>query len=214
MRLSPLICGLWDGCGVWLQWTPIEPERKTDYDVQLRLRKDLDSPWGDWMSIVPRQGRKSHWAVIPTWREGWICEARVRVSQDQYGLWESASEVTFNKCTALFEFASDKYDQHFHAGDKFHCQVDAAACAYELKEEIEVKADEKVQARMEALGSSGYFQLDYPGHFEIKPSLGLRIYNVEPSQEDVTPTGRDFTEIKSKKSADMITMAVGTPNRF
>jgi hypothetical protein len=212
--LEPLICGEWDGCGVWLQWNPADQEAKTDYEINLRYRKHPRLPWTDWITIVPRQGTKSHWAVIPTWKEGWQAQARVRVQGAPDDGWEIAQEVTFSKCSALFEFKTDKHDQHFQAGTPFHCQVDAAACAYILKEEIEVKAGQVIRTRMEALGHSGYFQLDHPRHFELKPSFGLTIWNVEPSENDVAPTGRDVTDIKAKPIPDPMMMTVGKPDRF
>lgn len=218
MNLQPMICGEWDGCAVWLQWSAAnqDPAVETKYDVRLRFRRNELEAWTAWLKVKPRQGPKSTWAVIPVWREGWQCEAQVRVTEpartaaDEEQGWETATEVTFQRCTALFEFASAKYDRHFAKGTTFHAQVDAAACVYELLEEIEVKPPFVVRSRMKAIGSSGYFQLDHENHFDINPSLGVRVRNVLPSEEDVSGTGRNFTIVKPKPQVDIV-MAVGAP---
>jgi hypothetical protein len=213
MKLDPMICGEWDGCAAWLQWSAAGEGAK--YDVRVRFRKAEDQPWTKWLKVVPRQGKTSTWAVIPLWRQDYFCEAQVRVSgpaTDEEQGWETAAEVTFKRCTALFEFSSTKYDQHFKIGNTFHAQVDAAACVYELTEELEIRAGEAVTSKMRAVGASGYFQLDYPGHFDIRPSFGFRVRNLEPSDEDVERTGRMFTVLKAKERMDVV-MAVGAPER-
>lgn len=219
MGLNPLICGEWDGCSLWMQWTPADPEEKTLYEVQIRLRKNEAQEWPEWMTIVPQGGERKAWAVIPTWKQNWQAEARVRINPGADGPpsheataddagWEHASEVTFNRCTCLFEISSEKNDAHFPAGTTFHCQVDAAACSYRLKEEINVPAGGRFDVEMESLGSGGYFQLDYPGHFDFRPIFGVRIKNLEPSKEDVKPTGRAFTEIRQKEVPDPVAIVV------
>jgi hypothetical protein len=203
--LNPMICGLWDGSGLWAQWTPID--EATQYELQVRYRAKADDAWGQWLDTVPPQGPQSAWGVIPTWKEGWQCQARVRAVGASEEDWELATEVTFRCCSALFEISSEKYDQHFVAGTLFHAQVDLAACAYETREEILVRAGESVRVRLYATGASGYFQLDRPDHFDVRPTFGVRVRNVEPSVEDVEPTGRDFTVIEPKP-AEMVTMTV------
>lgn len=215
MRIAPQICGKWDGCAVWLQWSPADPAGETEYQLELRYRRKEEDAWNEWMRVIPRQGVKSHWAVVPTWKEGWQCEARVRPlpSEGDSG-WEYAVEVTFTKCTCEFEISSAKYPQHFDKGTIFSSQVDAAAASYELLEEIEVAAGGSVRTRMKSTGSSGYHQLDYPKHFEIKPSLGCEIYNTAPSTDDVTPTGRMFTEIAPNPIDGPLVIAVAKRERF
>lgn len=221
MKLNPQLCGEWDGCSLWLQWTPADPDEKTLYELQIRLRKNESAEWPEWMTIVPRQGERKCWAVIPTWKQNWQAQARVRIKPsasaeamaDDAG-WEPASEVTFNRCTCLFEFTSEKAEAHFPAGTTFHCQVDAAACSYELLEEINVPAGGKVRSEMGAVGASGYFQLDHPGHFDFRPIFGVRITNLEASKEDVAPTGRDFTVIQQKEVPDPISFAVTPRTRY
>lgn len=211
MSLNPKTCGKWDGCGLWVEWDPVDRDRIAKYDLEIRYRLSGKEWPEEWMRVIPRQGRASHWAVIPTWKESYECQARVRT---EGGEWEIAQEVTFARCTALFEFSTTKYEQHYQPGTKFHSQVDAAACTYLLLEEIEVKPGAPVRVRLEADGESGYFQLDYPGHFDLKPSFGVRIQNVEPSQEDVTATGRDYTKIEAKEVHGPIHMVVSSPKRF
>jgi hypothetical protein len=80
-KLNPFICGKWDGCGLWLQWSPA-PEAK--YELQIRFRAKESDSWGPWVTTVPPQGPKSTWAVIPDLeREGWHAQARVRVKPDE-----------------------------------------------------------------------------------------------------------------------------------
>jgi hypothetical protein len=216
--LNPLLCGKWDGCSVWLQWEqPVGDP--IAYELQIRLRLP-NAPWlENWMTVIPLQGEKSHWAVVPTWKEGWECQARVRIKRAESEnapaeCWETASEVTFRRCSALFEFKTEKYDQHFLKNAVFNSQVDAAPCSYMLTEEIEVKPGAPVSTRMESIGSSGYHQLDYAGHFELRPTFGLVITNTEPSHDDVEPTGRDFTLIEAKPQDGPVAMVVTPPRTY
>lgn len=212
MKLEPKICGRWDGCGLWLQWNPAET-KSTPFELQIRYRRDDRSEWGPWIMTVPPQGPLCHWGVIPTWKEGWQAQARVRIGGSSEEDWESASEVTFTRCSALFEISSAKYDQHFVAGSVFHAQVDGAASSYQAKEEIFVKAGETIRTHLYAMGSSGYFQLDHANDFDVRPTFGVRIRNLEPSVEDISETGRDFTVIEAKKP-DPVTMTVTPAARF
>jgi hypothetical protein len=211
VKLDPFICGNWDGSGLWLQWSAVPG---AEYELQIRFRAKESDAWGSWVATVPPQGPHSTWGVIPTWKEGWHAQARVRVKPfpdvAEEGVsfdWESASEVTFGFCSALFEILSEKYDQHFVAGTMFHAQVDAAACCYQAREEIFVKAGESARVKLFATGASGYFQLDHPNHFDVRPTFGVRVRNVEASVEDIAPTGRDFTIIEAK-APDVVTMTV------
>jgi hypothetical protein len=202
VKLDPFICGKWDGSGLWLQWSAVPG---AEYELQIRFRAKESDAWGAWVTTVPPQGPHSTWGVIPTWKEGWHAQARVRVAGDAN--WELASEVTFGFCSALFEILSEKYDQHFVAGTMFHAQVDAAACCYQAREEIFVKAGEWVHVTLYATGASGYFQLDHTNHFDVRPTFGVRVRNIEPSVEDIAPTSRDFTIIEAK-APDVVTMTV------
>ena len=231
-KINPLICGLWDGCAIWLQWDSLDPGVQ-EYDLRIRYRKTESEAWTNWMLVIPRQGRKSHWAVVPTWKEGWQAQAQVRVSAgsikptsdlrpptsdspapDSSDHWETASEVTFTQCTALFEFTTLKHPQHFEKETTFSSQVDGLPCTYMLLEPIEVLPGNPVRVLMAAMGASGYFQLDYPGHFDLKPSFGLRIQNVDASEEDVITTGRDFTEIRPKPAHDPVSMVISAPKSY
>jgi hypothetical protein len=211
MKLEPKICGKWDGCGLWLQWNQAE-DKAAIFELQIHYRRNAQSDWGPWIATVPPQGPRSYWGVIPTWKEGWLAQARVRVAGIE-AAWEDATEVTFTRCWALFEISSAKYDQHFVPGSIFHAQVDAAACAYQSKEEIFVKAGEIIQTRLYAMGSSGYFQLDQEDDFDVRPTFGVRVRNLKASVEDIVETGRDFTVIEPKKP-DPVTMTVTPAGRF
>lgn len=212
MNLEPKLCGQWDGCGLWLQWNPVE-DKSAIFELEIHYRKNDVVEWGQWVSTTPPQGPRSHWGVIPTWKEGWHAQARVKLKDAPSRDWELAEEVTFLRCSAKFEISSTKYDQHFTAGTIFHAQVDGAACAYQSKEEISVKAGEKVHVTLYAMGSSGYFQLDDENDFDVRPTFGVRVRNIEASVEDIKATGRDFTVIEAKKP-DPITMTVTPATSF
>ena len=212
MKLEPKICGKWDGCGLWLQWNPAE-DRSAEFELQVRYRRDVQAGWSPWIPTTPPQGSRSHWGVIPTWKEGWQVQARARLKGASEEDWEQAEEVTFLRCWAKFEISSTKYNQHFTAGTIFHAQVDGAACAFQSKEEISVKAGEKVEVPLYAMGSSGYFQLDAENDFDVRPTFGVRVRNLEASVEDIKETGFDFTVIEGKKS-DPVTMTVTPASSF
>lgn len=212
MKLEPKICGRWDGSGLWLQWNPAEGKSAT-FELQIQYRRTDAEQWGPWIPTVPPQGPRSHWGVIPTWKEGWQAQARVKLTGSTATDWELAEEVTFLRCWADFEISSVKYDQHFAAGTVFHAQVDGAACAYQSREEIGVKPGEKVSARLYAMGSSGYFQLDAENDFDVRPTFGVRVRNIGASVEDIKETGRYFTVIEAKKP-DPVTMTVTPATSF
>lgn len=215
MKLEPKICGKWDGCGLWLQWNPVE-DKSASFELQIHYRSNVQAGWGPWIPTTPPQGPRSHWGVIPTWKEGLQAQARVRLldpGADWENDWDTFQEVTFLRCSAEFEISSAKYDQHFVAGAIFHAQVDGAACAYQSKEEISVKAGGKIKTNLFAMGSSGYFQLDKENDFDVRPTFGVRIRNLSASVEDIEDTGRDFTVIESKQS-DPVTMTVTPASNF
>ena len=210
--LEPKICGKWDGCGLWLQWNLAE-DKSAAFELQIHYRRNDGVEWGPWISTTPPQGPRSHWGVIPTWKEGWQAQARVRLHGAPARDWELAKEVTFLRCSAKFEISSTKYDQHFTAGTIFHAQVDGAPCAYQSREEISVKAGEKIEVTLYAMGSSGYFQLDNENDFDVRPTFGVRVRNLEASIEDIKETDREFTVIEAKKP-DPITMTVTPATSF
>lgn len=200
--LNPKICGKWDGCALWLQWQPLGED--VSYDLELRYRT-ADKEWTEWTRVVMPQGEKSYWGVLPTYKEGAMAQARVaRAGTDDF---EIANEVHFRKCTCLFEISSEKLKQHFPKGTIFHAQVDAAACAFELEEEILVEPGKPVCVRLLSKDASGYQQLDHENHLDIRPLYGVRIRNLEPSVDDIEETGRDFTVIEPKPM-DVMTLTV------
>lgn len=209
--LNPKICGKWDGNSLWLQWNLAE--EGVEFDLEIHYRRDDQSEWTPWITTVPPQGARSHWGVIPTWKEGWIAQARLKRRGAPPRDWELAAEVTFLKCSAKFEITSEKYEQYIAAGTIFHSQVHGAACAYQCREEIYLKEGDRVVLTMFAMGSSGYFQLDRKNDFDIKPNLGVRIRNLAESIEDIEDTGRDFTVIEAKPP-DPVTMTVRPQTHF
>lgn len=212
MKLRPLICGKWDGTALWVQWDAVGDG--VSYEMQVRYRNNSprggaeSAEWGDWIRTVPPQGERSHWGVVPTWKEGWSVEMRVRVKGEEE--FETAREVTFTQCSAPFEISTTKYDLNFVAGHIFHSQVHGAACAYQSREAIQLKAGTlSHRVTLYAMGTGGYFQLDKPGDFELSPTIGAKMHNTGPSVDDVKETGRDFTVIEAK-AFDMVTMTVLT----
>lgn len=188
MNLKPMLCGCWDGVSVWLQWE----NAGTEYCVQVRYQNPRDKQWTEWRDIVLPQGKKSYWGVLPTWKQGWLIQARVGVDGES---WELAREVTFNKSRCLFEVRSEKRVLRISEGDQIHAIVDRAACSYAAEQLIEIEAGESAQGWFTALTASGYCQLDRPGDFEIHPAPGVTIQNMLASVQDVTETGRDYSQI-------------------
>lgn len=204
------LCGLWDGVHIWLQWADVSPE--TGYHIRMRLRQ-AGHPWQEWILVTNQGPFRRDWKVIPAWKNGHEVQAEVSVDGVE---WSRAQEVTFLRSTCLFSFSSERRFQHYQAGGIFACIVDGAPCQYELMEEIEIERGGEVTAAMQAASTSGYCQLDYPGHFRINPSLGLVIQNVEPSVDDLRPTGRDFSVIESlvRNEPVRVTFGGGASNPF
>lgn len=210
--LSPKICGEWDGCHIWLQW-----ETSADaasYELEIAYSKD-GSEWSDWENVVPPQGNNSSWGIVPTWKEGWRARARVRAVQTDGSVtgWEPAVEIQFAKGLCEFEILSSRDLVHFQKGTTFHAVVDGGAACYVLEEEVSVPAGGRWQGKMVHNGASGWHQLDFPGHFELRPALGVAIRNVSPSSDETMPTGRNETLISAAPPAAM-TLSVLPPDHF
>ena len=220
--MNPLMCGNWDGVNLWLQWDDVDPAK--GYDIQLRYAKPIQPVWGNkWISIP---SKKRPWAIVPTWKEGSLVQARVRVSGGNDADWVSAMEIAFLRSTCDFEISSETKDLYFAPPLKrkpvadapvpfsamFTRQVDGGACAYLLTEELSVAAGTQSKVTLQAAISSGWSQLDFENHFDHRPSLGVRIRNLGPSVGDVVPTGRAFTQMVAAKGQQIL-VAFGA-NRF
>lgn len=213
--MNLLICGLFDGTNLWLQWDP--PPDGTPVEVQTRYAAAEGAAWGHWI----KNGTLSKcWLVVKAWKEGWIAQARVRPSipgQGQEGGWQTAQEVKFLRSQCEFAIISQFRPLYFPPDASgvsalFVAVVDGAACAYGMRGELQVEPGEEKKLLLEARLESGWSQLDYENHFDLRPSLGVRVRNTGPSVNDVEPTGRDFTRLE-KAPAQSLVLAFGG-NRF
>lgn len=207
------LCGLWDGANLWLQWDDVWPD--AGYLIRLRLRT-AGQAWGDWMAIEHHRPYPRNWIVIPCGnKQGWEAQAAVSVALAGEE-WVPCQEVTFLQSRCLFAFLSTRRPILYARGSVFHAVVDSAACHYALLEDLQLETGVPVQATMVSASTSGYAQLDYPGHFNLSgATLGLTIQNVEPSVEDVQPTGRDFTALAPLVRKEPLRLVLGSrPNLF
>lgn len=204
--MSPYICGRWDGVNLWIQWD--DKPRAGGYFLEVSVRP----PSGDWDAhrVGGDDPLKEAWMVVPVWHEGWEAMARVRTAA---GPWVQAEEVTFLRSRCPFEFWTARRPLHFQPGTEFMSIVDGAGCVYILQQEIELEPGQRAEVEMHAALSSGYCQLDHPGHFLLKPSLGVTIQNIAPSIDDVVGTGRDFTVLQRAPQEGPIRI-IGTGEDF
>jgi hypothetical protein len=112
-----------------------------------------------------------------------------------------AQEAEFLQSECDFEISSAQKRLYFPIDPHgvsavFVSTVDGAACAYELRQELEVLPGEAKKVTLRAHFQSGWSQLDRENHFDLRPSLGVRIRNLEPSRNDLRLTGADFTRIE------------------
>lgn len=207
------MCGLWDATNLWLQWDDVAPEQ--GYRVRVRFRapgQTGEVDWRPWLSIQSGLPYRRAWIVIPTWKQGWQCRAEVSVAPD--GEWVPATEVTFLRSRCLFSIETSRRPVRYLAGAEFHAVVDAAACHYQIPEEISLAPGERIEVEMTASLATGYCQLDYPGHFETSPALGLLIRNLAPSVDDVRETGHDFTQLAALPQTAPLKVVLGGRNMF
>lgn len=209
--LEPLIAGKWSGHNLWIQWTPDETAAE-GYKVEISVRAKPDDKvkW----TLIDTGHTMRAWMVIPIWREGAIIQARVSVAGRE-GEPEMAKECAFVRSSCLFNFqASSRRALDYKAKSNFHCVVDGAGCSYFTDLDIYVPAGETQPATLQALCSSGWNQLDKEGDFDLHPQPEVRIWNAEPSHNDVRPTGRDFTvlEVGQRDGPVAVVFAPHNPN--
>lgn len=192
MPLKPIMTGRWDGHSLWMQWSPAG--EGVSYDVQIRHRATPEVEWSAWQQSIPKQGVKADWGVIPVWKPHFEFQSRVRIAGTDD--WEMAEEAEFLRCLAEFEVSTAESNFIAEKGTKIAAVVDGAACTYTFLDDVSLQRGESARFTLASLGTSGYYQLDYPGHFDVRPLLGVRIFNTGPSYDDVIRTGSDITTIQ------------------
>lgn len=184
------IVGAWDGSHIWCQWDHSGPPLT---EWQVRLRYGDRAKWADWL---PNRKCGEDWFRFATNQpSATLVQGQILVGKEE---WLTAQEAEFGKPKCRFEFRSQNRVQHYTEGTIFTRAVDGAPCSYRLLEEIEIGAGDSLETEMEATTASGWSQLDRPGDFMLRPSLGVFIKNVAPSEKNLFPTGRDFTVLSSK----------------
>lgn len=186
--LDPLIVGKWNGHSLWMQWTPAEaPE---GYCVEI-MRPSPKVGADRWVELDAGRTKRS-WLVVPMWCEGQAVHARVKANGVD-GDPETAMEAEFRKCVCIFGIQAGSQPMVMDRGTMFHAQVDAAACGYALVDPVEIEPGGFARVSVVSLISSGFAQLDHEGHFDLRPGNEVRIWNLEPSTNDLALTGRDYT---------------------
>lgn len=190
--------GQFDGCNLWMQWD-LGAAEGIGYRVQWRSRLP-GGEWGEWQTLGQIVTRP--WLSLPLWREGH--EVQAAVAEDREGApIVQAQEVTFRKPFCRFELRNERpiggRVARFEPGTKFICTVDEAPCAYVLQDDLLLEPGESSETVMLAASAVGWSQLDAPDDFFIRPALGVVLRNVEPSTQDVEPTGRDYTVMQAVK---------------
>lgn len=218
--LAPFLCGLWDGVNLWIQWTP-DPSAAL-YGLRTRYApapaNGAEIQWGGW---ITHSAEPKPWRIIKAWKEGWYAQAQVRayadesaaVRMDPEANWQDAIEARFAKSVCDFEISSQNRDLYYPSDSSgisatFVSIVDGGVCSYQMQGELLVQRGESKKVTLEAHLESGWSQLDYENHFLLKPSLGVVIRNLGPSENDLEPTGRVFTQM-IKSAPRSLTVAFG-----
>lgn len=189
--LEPIVIGKWNGHSMWLQWNQVEAP--DGYRVEF-LRPAPNAGEDRWKLLDAGRTRKN-WRVVPMWCEGQVVMVRVRVN-GAFTEPEIAMEAVFRKCTCVFAVQAGPQPISYGKGTMFHAQVDSAACGYQLLEDLEIEPLQVARATVVSLISSGFAQLDHEAHFDLRPGNGVRIWNVEPSENDLEMTGRNYTVLE------------------
>jgi len=206
--LNARIVGAWDGTHVWLQWDPPSPEATAGepalYEVRLRFGDKNTGQWEEWQSI--RKSRRAWLSLnVQSHAPGALVQADISAGET----WERALAAKFVRSLCRFVISSEKKAVHFLKGMTMHAVVDGMGCSYKLREEIEVGAGQQVETEMEALASGPPAQIDRPFDFLLRPGLGVKVTNIEPSRNDVDLMGVDFVElIASKRDGPVALVAV------
>lgn len=207
------MCGLWDATNLWLQWDDVAPE--AGYQLQVRFRRppaeNGGGEWQPWSPIERNRPYRKPWIVIPTWKNGSQCQAQVGPAG---GALVSAREVTFLRSRCQFSIETTRRTVRYPAGAEFHSIVDGAACHYALGEEVDLVPGQRVDVEMTAAITSGYCQLDYPGHFRTTPTLGLVIENTAASVDDLQETGRDFTVLAALPRQEPLKLVIAQGRNY
>jgi hypothetical protein len=210
--LNPLIVGRWDGSNVWLQWTPPLSGLTA---LRMRYRRPGETEWMDWIDTNipwPMRGGKS-FLRLPIHKQNWQAEAQMAEWKPGAMEWEPALAARFTKCTAKFEFLSERR-WSFEAGTIFNAVVDGAGTGWRLLEAAEfIPGRPSPIVEMQATQSTGVHQLDYAGHLRAQPELGLWITNTEASREDCELLGGSTVTIEPAPLDGPVAFVTGGVNR-
>lgn len=204
--LEPLIAGRWNGHSLWMQWTPAEAPDGYRVEISVFDGPDTKRQW----KLIDAGRTLRPWMVIPIWRHGAMVQARVAVNGVE-GEPETAKECVFQRSTCLFHFQAGAKALVLPPQSMIHCAVDGATCSYVTGDWIDAEPGETVKATLSAVISSGWSQLDREGDFDLHPAAGARIWNAEPSVNDVVLTGRDYTVMEILPRDGPLTLAKKAP---
>lgn len=210
--LQPYIVGKWDANHVWVQWTPGEANACA---LRLRYLRKLAPDWTPWVeTMTPWPLRGTCYVKIPTRAQGTQVQAQLAEWQEGGELmWETARAAEFARCEAEFEFLSDLQKVTFAAGDLFTAMVDADVATFRLREALEVYPGTPARVRMEATQESGVFQLDYPGHFAMRPRRGVVLANTTPTVNDLKALEGETVTVAGKMPGGPMSIALGKVNQ-
>lgn len=201
--MNAFIVAAWDGTHAWIQW---DSDLDAAFELRIRFGKAAGE-WGDWSPLI--SSRRS-WLIYPVYEKvGSAIQVEVRRAGEEE--WTRAREAEFEKCVCKFRISSEKKLLHYPEGVKFHTAVDGAVCSYQLLREIEIAPGGSELVDMVALNAEGHAQLDKEGDFLIRPALGVRITNVEPSRDDLKIQDRDFAIISKVKRDGGYAIAFSKP---
>jgi hypothetical protein len=212
--LNPFIVGAWDGTHIWLQWNPPSIEategkpllrdgggKRQVYEVRFRFAPG-SGEFGEWL---PSRMVERYWLVYNAQNLKPGCYAQAEISDGIETGWQRALGAKFVRSVCRLSISSERRTLHYPFDKKgglgviFHAVVDGAACAYCAQEEIEVPAGKTREYDCVALASGPWAQIDNAGDFLLRPGLGVTVTNIEPSRNDLEPTGLDFTQLVAAK---------------
>jgi hypothetical protein len=205
--MEAYLCAEWDGSHIWAQWEP-QAGAKIAYELRLRYcppSKDYLSSsakeFGDWQTLMV--SRKPWLTFWPNKPPRTLIQGQVRAGSREQGAgsedWNDCMDVKFTKSRCKFRISSQFNKFNLPTDVKIHAHVDGAACSYVIPRAIQLEAGKSVVVECEALASGGFMQLDRPGDFRLMPALGVVIENIEPSRNDIEPTGRSYSVLAAAK---------------
>ena len=151
--ITPIICGAWDGCHVWIEWDggPATVEFSSLDEDQIHFYRKIESG-KNWIHVPVHEAAKSR------------IMAKVSIGDEI----AAAEEAEFDRAECDFQITAGTAPLDFPKGVMFVRPVDGAVCGYKLLEPLKLDAGATVKLTLNAVQVNPWAHLDNPGDFQLE----------------------------------------------